>query len=253
MPTNFPFIGLIILLIIIAIIAVAIFIIKNFLVNTARSIFGTDTIKEGLENQADLLSETPKSVSGMTSIYLPQIQKDFPEFNWNEFSAKAENMLKSAFKAISASEISLLQNASEDLKTQVSHIILNNTQNQATANYDNVIIHQTEISRYLKQAGTCVITIQSAVEYTYYVKKNGDTIDGITTRPTQTKYNSELLYIQDEKIAQDHSNNKSIGGLKCPNCGAGVSSLGTKFCEYCGSPVTEINIHSWAFNKFYEV
>ena len=49
------------------------------------AIFGTSSLREGLERQADILGETPKSVSGMTKLCLPQIESDFPEFQWAQW------------------------------------------------------------------------------------------------------------------------------------------------------------------------
>ena len=37
-------------------------------------------------------AEMPKSVSAMTRLMEPQIMRDFPEFSWEEFKQKAENM-----------------------------------------------------------------------------------------------------------------------------------------------------------------
>lgn len=47
----------------------------------SRTVFGTDSLREGLERQQLELSETPKSLSSMTRVYLPQIARDFPEFD----------------------------------------------------------------------------------------------------------------------------------------------------------------------------
>lgn len=41
-------------------------------------------------------------------------------------------------------------------------------------------------------------------------------------------------------------------GLNCPNCGAPISTLGHKHCEYCGSPVIEYNINVWTFSNVEE-
>ena len=43
--------------------------------------------------------EPPKSLGGMTSIYLPQILRDFPEFNWEELRAEALLGIWSPIKA----------------------------------------------------------------------------------------------------------------------------------------------------------
>ena len=76
-----------------AIITAAVSKIKRKLRQVSRMAFGTDSLAEGWRRQAEELSAAPKSVSGMTRIYEPQIQRDFPEFNWVQFKNKAENML----------------------------------------------------------------------------------------------------------------------------------------------------------------
>ena len=39
----------------------------------------------------------------------------------------------------------------------------------------------------------------------------------------------------------------------CPNCGAPISTLGSKVCEYCGTPIVELNIYAWTFSNIEEV
>ena len=39
----------------------------------------------------------------------------------------------------------------------------------------------------------------------------------------------------------------------CPNCGAPLTSLGAKHCEYCGTPIIEYNIKAWTFSNIDEV
>lgn len=97
----------------------------------ATTVWGTDDIKE-IVNQNDLeVRETPKSVSAMTSVYLPMLQRDFPDLNWDEFKNNAVNELK-------------------------KHLSMS---------YDTFKIHKTEMYRYVKNAGTCTVIFQSSVEY----------------------------------------------------------------------------------------
>ena len=42
-------------------------------------------------------------------------------------------------------------------------------------------------------------------------------------------------------------------GVTCPNCGAPVTRLGSKFCEYCGSGLREISVRVWSINKIAEI
>ncbi|MCD8025431.1 MAG: zinc-ribbon domain-containing protein, partial [Clostridiales bacterium] len=47
------------------------------------------------------------------------------------------------------------------------------------------------------------------------------------------------------------TNGESVG-VNCPNCGAPIKNLGKKFCEYCGTAVTEVNIRAWKFDSITE-
>ena len=86
----------------------------------SRLAFGTDSFIEGIRSQEDRLATTPKSVSGMTSLCLPQIQRDFPEFSLDEFVQRAENQLKASLTAIETQDLGRLSQASQDLKDQIS-------------------------------------------------------------------------------------------------------------------------------------
>lgn len=224
-------------------------VIRNKLRNVSRQLFGTESIVDGLNKQADIAAETPKSVSGMTRLMEPQIMRDFPDFNWSEFKHKAENMLTSALLAISSEQPEKLVDASEDVKNQVLNIIADNQATQVREVYNNIKIHQTEISNYCKDKGNCIIVIQSAVEY-YHYKVSGDHVtEGSKERKVQTKYNVELLYVQDgEEKEFDNAFTTT-----CPQCGAPVRGLGNMICEYCGAHVVPINTKVWSLHKLYQV
>lgn len=223
--------------------------IKNKVKKFSRDVFGTDNIVDGIHRQADLAAETPKSVSGMTRLMEPQIMRDFPDFSWEEFKHRAENMLTSALLAITNGDVTKIWNASDAVKEQIRNRIEDNEAAGIYENYEQIKIHQTEISNYHKEKGTCVITIQSAVEYFYSKVRDGKVIDGSKERKTQTKYNTELIYIQDSDLAEfDHAI-----GMSCPNCGAPIKTLGEMRCEYCGTKVTPVNTKVWSLHKIYEV
>ena len=217
----------------------------------SNTIFGVKSLVRGLELQADQLAQTPKSVSGMTKVYLPQIERDFSQFSFEEFRQKAENMLISAFQAIGAQDETRLVNASESLRDQVRLQIADYKERGARAVYERMKVHRTEITRYERASGCCTITLQSALEYLHYIEENGQT-RGDAGRLTQTKYNVELLYIQDVQKARAVKGDRAVG-LSCPNCGAPITGIGRKSCEYCGSGIVEINLHAWALDRFYEV
>lgn len=217
--------------------------------SVSRTFFGTEDIRKGLEQTAREVSLTPRSVSGMTRLMEPQIMRDFPDFSWPEFRDKAENMLTSALLAVSAGNIDKLREASADIREQIANQIDANKQAQMQEIYKDIKIHQTEISNYHKDNGKCIITIQSAVQYYHYKISSGQLVEGSRDRLKQTKYNIQLLYIQDERLTEI---NNAVG-TTCPNCGAPVRNLGAMTCEYCGLAVTPINIKVWSLHKIEEV
>ena len=223
--------------------------IKKKLTSISRSLFGTDSFLEGWNRQADVLSKTPKSVSGMTRVFAPQIERDFPDFNLSQFKHKVENMLMSALQAIDAEDLEVLKEPSKEVKKQVENHILQNQSEGVKETFERIRIHQTEITNYVKRDGTCKIVFQSAVEHLHYKTKDAKVIEGDAKRLTQTKYNVEVVYIQDETLVKIDN----AVGTTCPSCGAPVKKLGAMYCEYCGLAVTPINLKVWTLHQFYEV
>lgn len=101
--------------------------------NTMNNLFGTDDLGQLITTRNEEVANTPKSVSGMTAVYSPLIQEDFPELNLVELKGIAEEQLKN---------------------------YLSNEKKVA-----GIRIHQTEIKNYTKKSGTCVIVFQSGVQY----------------------------------------------------------------------------------------
>lgn len=240
--------GTVIVLVMLLIIAV--------LILTASVIFKRAVSRSGISTFIRMVKEsekekhvTPKSVNGMTRIMEPLISRDFPEFNWIEFKHKTENTLTAALQAIDAQDISRLGDVSEDLKQQISMRIEENKRNGRKEYFKQVKIHQTEISRYEKKNGTCIIIMQSAVESLHYILEGSEVIEGDRENKEQTRYNTEIIYVQDA----DKADSGSALGVTCPNCGAPVSNLGAKVCAYCGSEVIPVNIRVWVMNRLYEV
>ncbi len=251
-------IGLIIILsVIVLLLALVLFlvlIIRKKLRDFSREAFGTSSLQEGLQNQREILAEMPRSVSSMTKIYLPQIQRDFPEFNLQEYTQKAENLLEHYLMAVADKKPLADRDCSDDLKNQVKNIINDLKSRRVSQHFSQIVIHNTQISKYNKNAATVEIVFQSAVEYIGYSEdENGKLISGDKSLKTQTVYEICLVYVQDIDKLEDYSGNGVAGmGINCPNCGAPIKNLGSKFCEYCGTGIKEINIYSWNFNRINE-
>lgn len=241
----------VIILIIAILIAVAVFKIRSGLRSISRDVFGTNSIMDGLQKQKISLSETPRSLQAMTPIYIPKIEKDFPEFDYSAYKRKCESLLRSYFNAIEDKNSELLrEEVSDNLKNNVRSIVYDLESKNYKQYFDNITIHQTEISRYIKNGSTVTIVFVSSVGYVAYCEDgNGKIVFGEKENKTQTVYETELVYAQDvEKIATADS----ALGISCPNCGAPVTNLGNKFCEYCGAGLREVNIRAWKFHSVKE-
>lgn len=217
----------------------------------SNALFGTDNPIEGMKRVEMEEASTPKSVSGATSLYLPQIMKDFPEFHLDEMKSRVENVLVSYLRSIDESNASLLTEGMDELKAELSMRINMNRGRGVRENYQRINVHRTEIYQYRKADGRCSVVFQTAVEYIHYVEKEGRIVEGRKDLKTQTKYNVELVYIQDRDTVQNMG--ESGAGLNCPNCGAPLESLGAKVCKYCDTPVVEFNIRTWNFSSVKEV
>ena len=77
-------ITLVLILVIIGIIYAVYIRIKRKLQNISQLAFGTSDIRQGVTKMQQEYASTPKSVSAMTSLCLPKIVKDFPDFQFNE-------------------------------------------------------------------------------------------------------------------------------------------------------------------------
>lgn len=251
MDNVFFWLSIIFAAIIIIAIAYAVIKIKRKMRSFSNSVFGTDTITEGLERQKELLAEKPKSVSSMTKLFLPQITEDFPELNYPQLKTRAENALLSAFISIDNGKISNITGSTDDFINQIRLQIEDNKASEIEEHFSDAQIYDTQISDYRKGGGMCKIILQSSVGHIHYKSKGGKTVWGDDSFRTQTKYNTEIVYIQNPDLIKKTAGNAV--GTVCPNCGAPITSVGKKKCQYCGLAVETINIKTWLINSFKEV
>ena len=115
---------LVLLLIVIGAIYYGVYKLKQKTREFSRQVFGTDSLKEGFEQIEAEYAVTPKSVSAVTSLYLPKITKDFPEFSYDEMKDKARNVLTSYLLAINDFDPGKLTEGTSELKNKLEHIII---------------------------------------------------------------------------------------------------------------------------------
>lgn len=184
-------------------------------------------IKKEIENNSN---SKHKQVSGMTNLLLPQIMKDFKNFNINELFLLTEKSIRTILNAIETKNLSLLESPdlnliNKKLKLQLEDLI----RSDILYKYDDIIFHKHALKSYSNKDGIATIEVSSSLEYYYQKIKNGKDISKNSGK-IQTRYITKFVYIIDSNAYEKDIN---IYGLNCPNCGAVISSLETKRCKYC--------------------
>lgn len=184
-------------------------------------------IKEEIENSNN---DKPKQVSGMTNLLLPQIMKDFKDFNINEIYLLTEKCIRTILNSIENKDISILEDhdfnlINKKLKLQLEDLI----NSDIIYRYDDIVFHKHALKSYYKKDGVATIELTSSLEYYFRKEKDGKSMTKKTGK-IQTRYITKFVYITDSDA---YENDINVYGLNCPNCGAVISSLDMKRCKYC--------------------
>ena len=250
MDVVLSFMPLILIAVIAIIILCVVVAIRNKIREVSRSLFGTNSFVEGINQQKEQMSETPRSLHSMTSIYLPNILKDFPEFDYELYKNKAKSLLRSYFTAVSTKKASALtEECSLTLKNYVQGVIEDLNVTNTKQVFSQTVIHDIEIARYIKTGATVTIVFVASVgQYSYIEDATGKVVFGDKDIKLQTVYEIGLVYVQDV----DRVEGNEALGINCPNCGAPIKNLGYKFCDYCGTSIVEVNARAWKFDSVKE-
>ncbi len=171
----------------------------------SKAIFGTKDIIDGLKQAKLDTDATPKSLAAMTSLLLPQIQADFPAFNWQEYREKVRQDVRKCIR---------------DMHDEP----------------EEITIHETEISDYRRSEGTCYIRCQTSAGYrtdagTWMEKKYETDIvyiqDVSQLPPTQTGVGLNC--------PNCGAPIKMLGAKTCPYCGTGITELNIRVWKVNGT------------------
>ncbi len=234
-----------------------------------HSIMGqaVETIAKAVVNGDGMIEEPeytakPRSLSSMDSIYIPKLEKDFPEFNWNEWKVRIQDAVLRRMEAIDERDPELLSDHPL-IKEDVERIITNEgtgvknlTYSEDELEFKNRHAYNTVIFGYDRNSGLCTIHTQTSVSYERHVKagikaNSAQGSAGSRIRKIQSVFKTDLVYVQDADKVDSRLKGKMIG-YNCPNCGAPLKMIGVKVCEYCGTAIEGVNIKVWTINKITE-
>lgn len=197
-----------------------------------KSIFNIDSLKDIIDQNEILESETPKSISSMENVLKGKIKNDFPDLNLNEIKRMSETVIMDVFNAINDGEP--LEKYSDKIKISVQRKIKENK----GVHFESIKFHKTTVKDYERKSDVATMYIASSLEY-YKVENE-------TRKKIQDRFVVEFIYIID--VSKYGDNNKAIG-LNCPNCGASIKSVGHISCIYCGTSIKGIVKKNWSANN----
>lgn len=237
-------IGLI--LVIIGIILYIYYKVKNTIGDTNLSLI-IDAFKNAAELKKEEYSKV-RQVSGMTSLCLERIRKDFPDFNENMLFNKLEGDLRSILDAKSRRDLDALDSDTlrlvrGNVKKEIDDLI--ETDNKVS--YNDIVFNSHAIKSYEKRNGTSTITLTSSANYYF------DSTDKNILKYKDVKKGSlfvtKYIYVYDE---DKFDKNVTSYIVRCPNCGAPLKVSGEGNCEYCSTYVKPINVKTWLMSSYKE-
>ena len=156
-------------------------------------------------------SAQPRSLSSLESLLLPQVLRDFPEYN----SALAAERVKRDAAAYYRSGITgspaFTDGVTKPFRTSFAAAL-------PTGVKGGIIVHRVALHAYEAVSLDRMLTYQAAVQYT-------DTDDAVRQRRLVLKYVASFT--------DDPAN--EMKSYNCPNCGAPIPVIGNKACRYCGT------------------
>ena len=166
--------------------------VKRHVKEITREAYGTDDVGKAFKMAKKDMTETPKSISRMTSLMLPKIKKDFPEFNYDEMKVRAKNLVKGYLLALMNQDIKELPEGNPDLKKKLQLAIENQKNEGVRVYYNNIKFHDIQISRYENRAGVCRILFQTSLECIHYVlDKDENVVSGVPSSDTSNTSSSK--------------------------------------------------------------
>lgn len=232
--------SILVLLIRLAIIILVIFLIRFLIKRGIKDLLtklgmGNNSLSQ-IANAINIATEqtasTPKSITECEGMMLEKIKCDFPEFNPDIAREIVNSVIYKYFAALD--EGCYIR----EVRDRCTEAFCDFADQQALDNercYGDIKIHKTRITDYHKKLEEAVITFQTALEYS----RHGET--------NQCVYETKYVYYLAENDAGENVS------LLCKNCGAAISNVGMKFCEYCGAEIQASVERTWKVNKITKI
>ena len=238
-------IGLIIALVVILLIFKLVSEIKRSVTRTLNSqmMRAAKTILNSLNDNPT--GVPPYSVPGLTSLYRPKFERDFPEMRYERLESMARNGMIAILNAMESKKPDSVENSSRNLQNQMKVIIEDYSSRGENINYDNVQIHAISMTNYNSTQSTATAVFRISLQSLAYRTKNGAVVNGSDKVPRQNLFSLTLMHNQTGDSGSGH-----YFEANCPNCGAPIEDLSHRNCSYCGSGLVPVVDKIWQIDSF---
>ena len=165
----------------------------------------------------------PKTVFGATSIYLPQVVRDFPDFHNSDAISAVKTLIYESLAIRYEGKPRFTQSVVSDgllamIDQSPGHTVKNET------------VHKVAMSNYTKTRECATITYQASVGYL------------LDDAPVEERYAVEYTM----SLRDEYGEKKA---LICPRCGGAYTSTSQTTCAYCGAGIVRDTVKSWRFTS----
>ena len=165
------------------------------------------------QSSSGVEASQPRSLSSLESVLLPQVLRDFPEYNSAVIAERVKRDAKTYYESGRQSRMLFAEGTAKVFKTSFAAALPANVKG-------HIVVHRVALCGYDSRSQDRMLTYQAAVQFT-------NTTDEVCQRRLVLKY---LAAFSDDPEGE-------IRTFNCPNCGAPLPVLGRKTCRYCGTGI----------------
>lgn len=157
------------------------------------------------------MEEGPRSISAADRLLLPQVQRDFPEYNPELVLARVKQDAFTYYDSAREGRVLYKEGISHALRRTLPETLPKDVAG-------GIAVHRAALSAYDTAAEDKILTFQAAVEY----RNSAGTL-------RQRKLTLKYMAAFSEDLEAD------VHSFNCPSCGAPIPAIDEKRCQYCGS------------------
>ena len=173
-------------------------------------------------------SAQPRSLSSLESLLLPQVLRDFPDYNSALIAERVKRDASAYYRSSLLGHPAFTDGVTKPFLQSFAAAL-------PTGVKGDIRVHRVALHGYDAAGQDRILTYQAAVQYT-------DRDGTVRQRRLVLKYIAAF--------SNDPAN--ELKTYNCPNCGAPIPIIGNKACRYCGTALKTPAGLGWMLYEAYE-